>query len=169
MAGRLLVSNGMQWLLTRVFRARELHRKFGLKATFGLGLKKLISPVARVGSVYLMECDLRAGLPAVEPVQGIYWSFVMKAIWNETVVAESGHTVVVEGNHYFPPASIKTEYFRKSEAHTTCPWKGEANYYDIVVNGRVNKDAAWYYPDPSDAANEIKGHVAFWRGVQVTG
>ena len=93
----------------------------------------------------------------------------MKAIWNETVVAESGHTVVVEGNHYFPPASIKTEYFRKSEAHTTCPWKGEANYYDIVVNGKVNKDAAWYYPDPSDAANEIKGHVAFWRGVQVTG
>src|SRR5213594_1200987 len=71
MAGRLLVSNGMQWLLRPVFRSRELHRKFGLKATFGLGLKKLISPVARAGSVYLMECDLRAGLPPVKPVQGI--------------------------------------------------------------------------------------------------
>src|SRR5439155_12259667 len=93
----------------------------------------------------------------------------MKAIWNETVVAESGQHVVVEGKHYFPPASIKTEYSRKSEAHTTCPWKGEASYYDIVVNGKVNKGAASYYPDPSDAANEIKGHVAFWRGVQVTG
>jgi uncharacterized protein (DUF427 family) len=94
---------------------------------------------------------------------------VMKAIWNETVVAESGQTVVVEGNHYFPPASLKTEYFRKSETHTTCHWKGEASYYDIVVNGKANKDAAWYYSDPSDAAKEIKGHVAFWRGVQVTG
>jgi len=80
----------------------------------------------------------------------------MKAIWNETVVAESGHTVVVEGNHYFPPASLKTEYFRKSETHTTCPWKGEASYYDIDVNGKVNKDAAWYYPDRATQPNEIK-------------
>ncbi len=91
----------------------------------------------------------------------------MKAIWNGAVLADSDDTVVVEGNQYFPPDSINREYFRESGTHTTCPWKGEASYYDVVVNGESNKDAAWYYPAPKDAAKEIKDHVAFWRGVRV--
>ena len=91
----------------------------------------------------------------------------MKATWNDAVIAESGQTVVVEGNHYFPPDAVKKEHFRKSDTHTTCPWKGEASYYDVVVNGQVNKDAAWYYPEPLDAAKEIRGYVAFWKGVKV--
>jgi uncharacterized protein (DUF427 family) len=91
----------------------------------------------------------------------------MKAIWNGVVLAESDGTVVVEGNHYFPSESINQEYFRNSQTHTNCPWKGEASYYDIVVEGQVNADAAWYYPTPSDAAHQIKGRVAFWRGVQI--
>jgi len=92
----------------------------------------------------------------------------MKAIWNGTTLAESNATVVVEGNHYFPRDSVKKEFFRESDAHTTCPWKGLASYYDVVVDGKVNKDAAWYYPEPSEAAQNIKGCVAFWKGVQVT-
>jgi uncharacterized protein (DUF427 family) len=91
----------------------------------------------------------------------------MKATWNNVDIAESDNTVVVEGNHYFPPDSINKDYFQVSSTHTTCPWKGEASYYNVVVNGRVNKDAAWYYPEPKDAAAEIKNHVAFWRGVKV--
>jgi uncharacterized protein (DUF427 family) len=91
----------------------------------------------------------------------------MKAIWNGATLADSAQTVVVEGNHYFPADSIKSEHFRKSETHTTCHWKGEASYYDIVVNGNVNKDAAWFYASPSEAAKQIKDHVAFWKGVQV--
>ena len=91
----------------------------------------------------------------------------MKATWNNTILAESDDTVVVEGNHYFPPQSIKREYFQASATHTTCPWKGEASYYNVVVDGQVNKDAAWYYPDPKPAATEIKDHVAFWRGIKV--
>ncbi|MEP6921832.1 MAG: DUF427 domain-containing protein [bacterium] len=91
----------------------------------------------------------------------------MKATWNNTAIAESDKTVVVEGNHYFPADSITKEYFQPSETHTTCPWKGEASYYDVVVNGEVNKAAAWYYPEPKDAAAEIRDHVAFWRGVKV--
>ena len=92
----------------------------------------------------------------------------MRAVWNDTVLAESDETVVVEGNHYFPPASINKEYVRPSDTHTTCPWKGEASYYDVVVGAAVNKDAAWYYPEAKDAAKEITGHVAFWKGVQVS-
>jgi len=92
----------------------------------------------------------------------------MKAIWNGTTLAESNATVVVEGNHYFPRDSVKKEFFRESDTHTTCPWKGLASYYDVVVDGKVNKDAAWYYPEPSEAAQNIKGCVAFWKGVQVT-
>ena len=91
----------------------------------------------------------------------------MKAIWKGAVLAESDETVVVEGNHYFPAESVKREHFRESETHTTCPWKGEASYYDVVVGGETNQDAAWYYPEPKDAAKEIKGRVAFWRGVKV--
>lgn len=91
----------------------------------------------------------------------------MKATWNNTILAESDDTVIVEGNHYFPPQSIKREYFQESATHTSCPWKGEASYYNVVVDGQINKDAAWYYPDPKPAAAEIKDHVAFWRGVKV--
>ncbi len=91
----------------------------------------------------------------------------MKAVWNDATLAESDKTVVVEGNNYFPPDSINREFFRPSNTHTTCPWKGEASYYDIVVDGETNKDAAWYYPETKPAADEIKGYVAFWRGVKV--
>ena len=91
----------------------------------------------------------------------------MKATWNNVNIAESDKTVVVEGNHYFPPEKINRDHFQESSTHTTCPWKGQASYYDVVVNGQVNKDAAWYYPEPKEAAAEIKNHVAFWRGVKV--
>jgi uncharacterized protein (DUF427 family) len=91
----------------------------------------------------------------------------MKATWNGTVLAESDKTIVVEGNHYFPPDAVHSEYFQNSSTHTTCGWKGEASYYDVVVNGEVNKDAAWYYPETKAAADEIKGYVAFWKGVKV--
>jgi uncharacterized protein (DUF427 family) len=91
----------------------------------------------------------------------------MKATWNNAVLAESNDTVVVEGNHYFPSESIHREHFRESATHSTCPWKGEASYYDVVVNGEVNKDAAWYYPNPKQAAKNIEGRVAFWKGVKV--
>lgn len=91
----------------------------------------------------------------------------MRAIWNNAVLAESDDTVVLEGNHYFPPDSIRGEFFRESDTHTTCPWKGKASYYDVVVGGEVNKDAAWYYPVVSDAAAQIKGRVAFWKGVRI--
>jgi uncharacterized protein (DUF427 family) len=91
----------------------------------------------------------------------------MRAVWNNTVLAESDETIVLEGNHYFPPDTIRREHFRPSQTHSTCPWKGEASYYDVVVNDEVNKDAAWYYPETKDAAREIKGRVAFWKGVKV--
>ena len=91
----------------------------------------------------------------------------MKATWNNVDLADSEQTVVVEGNHYFPPEAINKEYFQESSTHSTCPWKGEASYYNVVVNGQVNKDAAWYYPEPKAAAAEIKNHVALWRGVKV--
>lgn len=92
---------------------------------------------------------------------------MVKAIWNNEVIAESDATIVIEGNHYFPPSSIKQEYFKGTETHTKCPWKGVASYYDIEVNGDVNKDAAWYYPEVSELAKGIKGYVAFWKGVEV--
>ena len=91
----------------------------------------------------------------------------MKATWKDAVVAESDKTIVVEGNHYFPPDSISQEYFRSSDKHTTCPWKGIASYYHIQVGDQANKDAAWYYPEPKEAAKSIKNYVAFWRGVNV--
>jgi uncharacterized protein (DUF427 family) len=91
----------------------------------------------------------------------------MKATWKGAVLAESDETVVVEGNHYFPADSIRREHFRESGTHTVCPWKGTASYYDVVVGGDVNEDAAWYYPEPKDAAKQIKDRVAFWRGVKV--
>jgi uncharacterized protein (DUF427 family) len=90
-----------------------------------------------------------------------------KAIWNGAVIAESEDTVVVEGNHYFPPDSVNMAYFRKSDGTTVCPWKGVASYYDIEVDGKINYSAAWYYPQPSQAASQIKDFVAFWHGVKV--
>jgi uncharacterized protein (DUF427 family) len=90
-----------------------------------------------------------------------------KAIWEGVVLAESDKTVEVEGNQYFPPDAIKREYFKPSDNHTTCPWKGLASYYHIEVNGKQNANAAWFYPEPKSAAQQIKDHVAFWKGVKV--
>lgn len=90
-----------------------------------------------------------------------------RAIWNGAVLAESDRCEVVEGNQYFPPESLNMEYFKPSNTHTTCGWKGVASYYTIAVDGKENADAAWYYPEPKDAAKSIAGHVAFWRGVTV--
>ncbi|SFN38427.1 DUF427 domain-containing protein [Dokdonella immobilis] len=91
----------------------------------------------------------------------------MKAIWNGRVLAESDDTVVVENNHYFPAMSLNREFFRESDTRTRCPWKGEAHYYSIVVDGKENRDAAWYYPSASEKARSIEGRVAFWKGVSV--
>jgi uncharacterized protein (DUF427 family) len=91
----------------------------------------------------------------------------VKATWCGATIAESDRTIVVEGNHYFPPESIDRAYFKESATHTTCGWKGEASYYDVVVDGAANKDAAWFYPDPKPAAANIKNYVAFWKGVGV--
>lgn len=91
----------------------------------------------------------------------------MKATWKNTTIAESDDTAVVEGNYYFAPESVNQEYLQPSRKHTICPWKGEASYYDVVVNGETNSDAAWYYPDPKPAAADIKDRIAFWRGVTV--
>lgn len=90
-----------------------------------------------------------------------------RAVWNEAILAESDRTVIVEGNHYFPPASVREEFLRPSDTHTVCPWKGTASYYDVEVNGQRNPDAAWYYPEPRLAAIQIKDHIAFWKGVRV--
>ncbi len=93
----------------------------------------------------------------------------MKATWKDKVIAESDKTIVVENNHYFPAESVKKEYFKESNTHTVCPWKGLASYYDVEVNGEINHDAAWYYPETKPAADNIKGYVAFWKGVEVKG
>lgn len=97
----------------------------------------------------------------------------MKAVWNGVVIAESDETILIEGNHYFPPSSVKREYLRDSDTHTTCFWKGEASYYDIFVDGAVNEDAAWYYPQPKEGSIEkvkkdFTNYVAFWHGVEVS-
>lgn len=91
----------------------------------------------------------------------------MKAIWNNLIIAESDDIVNVEGNSYFPVESVKKEYLRESQSHTVCPWKGRASYYNLEVDGNINKDAAWYYPEPSELAKGIKGRVAFWKGVKI--
>ncbi|MGD9722540.1 MAG: DUF427 domain-containing protein [Pirellulales bacterium] len=93
----------------------------------------------------------------------------MKAVWNGTVIADSGDTIVVEGNHYFPPAGVRQDCLRESATTTVCGWKGIAHYYHVVVEGRTNPDAAWYYPEPQEAAQEIAGRIAFWNGVEVVG
>ena len=91
----------------------------------------------------------------------------MKAIWNGTVLAVSDATIVIEGNHYFPASSIRPEHLKSSDTHTTCGWKGIASYFTVEANGERNPDAAWFYPQPKEAAKEIAGYVAFWKGVQV--
>jgi uncharacterized protein (DUF427 family) len=92
---------------------------------------------------------------------------VARAIWQNAVIAESDKTIIVEGNHYFPPDAVRKEFLKPSSTHTECPWKGTASYYNVEVNGAMNPDAAWYYPDPRAAARQIKDHIAFWRGVRV--
>jgi uncharacterized protein (DUF427 family) len=93
---------------------------------------------------------------------------MVRAVWNEAVIAESDRTIVIEGNHYFPPDSVRREHLRPSETHTVCGWKGTASYQDVVVGDQVNRDAAWFYPAPKQAAEQIKDFIAFWRGVTVT-
>ena len=92
----------------------------------------------------------------------------MKAIWNQQVIAESDDTVVVEGNHYFPPDSVKREFLQDSATTTVCPWKGTANYYTLMVDGQSNPDAAWFYADTKPAADQVRGRIAFWKGVQIS-
>lgn len=92
----------------------------------------------------------------------------MKAIWNNQVIAESSNTIVVEGNYYFPPDAVNSEYLQPSGTHSTCPWKGLASYHSLAVDGKTNIDAAWFYERPKDAAKEITNYVAFWKGVQIT-
>ncbi len=91
----------------------------------------------------------------------------VRAIWHDTIVAESTETIVVEGNHYFPPSDVMKIYLFPSNTHSICPWKGQASYYDVTVDGDSNADAAWYYPEPSEAARAIAGYIAFWKGVNV--
>jgi uncharacterized protein (DUF427 family) len=98
--------------------------------------------------------------PSVEVIK-------VQAIWNGQVIAESDKTIVVEGNHYFPPESVKKEFFKPSDHHTVCSWKGVASYYTLSVEGKDNANAAWYYPEPKKAAENITGYIAFWRGVAV--
>ena len=92
---------------------------------------------------------------------------MVKAIWNDMVIAESNNCEIVENNYYFPPEDVNKQYLRESDKHSTCPWKGKASYYDVVVNEEVNKDAAWYYPNPKPAAKKIKDYIAFWNGVAI--
>ena len=91
----------------------------------------------------------------------------MKALWNGKKIAESDQTIMVENNHYFPPDSVDMEYLQESKTQTVCPWKGVASYYNIIVDGKINKDAAWFYPSPKPAAGRIQDFIAFWKGVQV--
>jgi uncharacterized protein (DUF427 family) len=92
-----------------------------------------------------------------------------RAVWNGKVIAESDDTIIVEGNHYFPAGSVDPAFLSSSAHHTTCYWKGVASYYDVVVDGQVNRNAAWYYPSPSSAAEQIKDYIAFWHGVNIEG
>lgn len=91
----------------------------------------------------------------------------MTATWNNQIIAESNNTIVVENNQYFPIASVKSEYLKESDTHSACPWKGTASYYSLEVDGKTNKDAAWYYPEAKEKAKNIEGYVAFWKGVEV--
>jgi len=122
-----------------------------------------------------MVCCLEGSVRGAGPLDGDLWGqneglkevTMTRAVWNGAVIAESDRCVVVEGNQYFPPDAVRREYLKESATHTTCSWKGVASYYDVAVEGRVNKDAAWYYPSPKEAAQVIQGHIAFWKGVKV--
>ena len=92
---------------------------------------------------------------------------MVKVVWNGKVIAESDEFEMVEGNYYFPPEKINKEFFKESNTHSTCPWKGEASYFNVIVDDETNKDAAWYYPEPKPAASKIKGYIAFWKGVEI--
>ena len=92
---------------------------------------------------------------------------MVKAVWKDKIIAQSDVVEEVEGNYYFPPDTVNKELLKKSDTHSTCPWKGKASYYDVVVDGQINKDAAWYYPDPKPAAKKIRDYVAFWKGVSI--
>jgi uncharacterized protein (DUF427 family) len=107
----------------------------------------------------------RAGTSRLEGPSGV--TDMTTATWNGATIAESEKTVVIEGNHYFPPQSVRREFLRESTMTSRCPWKGTAKYYSVVVDGKINQGAAWYYPEPLDAAASIKGHVAFWKGIEV--
>ncbi|MFO7977289.1 MAG: DUF427 domain-containing protein [Bacteroidales bacterium] len=91
----------------------------------------------------------------------------MKALWNDKIIAESQDTKVVEGNHYFPPESVKMEYLKKNDEITTSPWKGDAHFFDLEIDGQIIASAAWYYPEPKQEVSQIKNHIAFWKGVEV--
>lgn len=108
------------------------------------------------------------GAGAAGPAAGSAADRTVRATWNGQVIAESDQTVVVEGNHYFPPESVRREFLRDSDTTTVCSWKGTANYFSLEVDGQTNRDAAWYYREPKSAARAIKGRVAFWRGVEVS-
>jgi uncharacterized protein (DUF427 family) len=108
---------------------------------------------------------LKVCFVVVVDIRGV--SYMVKAMWHGKVIAESNATIEVEGNQYFPPDDVKKEFLQDSDTHSTCPWKGLASYYDVVVEGEINKDAAWYYPKPKDEAKKITGYVAFWKGVEV--
>jgi uncharacterized protein (DUF427 family) len=112
-------------------------------------------------------CLCRATFLNLLRLVGIYMGIMAKATWEGAVLAESDATVEVEGNQYFPPDAIRKEYFKPSDAHTVCPWKGTASYYDVEVKGKRNAGAAWFYPEPKPAAKQITGYVAFWKGVTV--
>ena len=112
-------------------------------------------------SIVIYSVDMHIFIPNYKPIN-------MKALWNNQVIAESNDTVIIENNHYFPKSSVKTEYLKGSNTHSTCPWKGLASYYTLEVDGKQNSDAAWYYPEPKEAAANIKDHVAFWKGVKIT-
>jgi uncharacterized protein (DUF427 family) len=118
-------------------------------------------------SVSVNVSDVRSNDPAAVRQEGRKVSEMAKAIWNGKVLAESDTIETVEGNVYFPESAINREYFRPSSTISTCPWKGQARYYSLLIDGQENPDAAWYYPDPKPAARNIKNHVAFWRGVEV--
>jgi uncharacterized protein (DUF427 family) len=107
-------------------------------------------------------------MDSVHPVLFLRILSMSKATWNGAVLAESDRCEAVEGNQYFPPDAVNMEYFKPSSTHTTCPWKGEASYYNVEVDGQVNKDAAWYYPTAKEAAKNIQGYIAFWKGVKVS-
>jgi uncharacterized protein (DUF427 family) len=136
----------------------------------GIFLAAFQPDCARAARINPWSAGPPAGGVALAPVhryQHPQKEIPMKAIWNGAVIAQSDETVVVEGNHYFPESSLNRDYVTFSNHHTMCSWKGQASYYSLLVNGEMNTDAAWYYPDPKPEADNIKGHIAFWKGVKI--